>query len=82
MSLKKLSINVADTVNIGEEMTRHFINSLPEGFHKSIAGEIVTMETMKRRIIVGDAMINDMEALLYREIEKHQGITFSTYALL
>ena len=57
------SINVADTVNIGEEMTRNFINFLPEGFHKSIPGEIKTMETMKRRIKVGDAMIYDMKAL-------------------
>ena len=42
------SINVADTVNIGEEMTRNFVNSLPEGFHKALSEEIKTMETMKR----------------------------------
>ena len=60
------SINFADTVNIGEEMTRIFINSSPEGFHKSIAGEIKTREKMRRRIKVGDAMIYDMEALLNR----------------
>ena len=42
------STNVADTVNIGEEMTRNFVNSLPEGFHKAISGKIKTMETMKR----------------------------------
>ena len=40
------SINIADTVNIGEEMTRNFVNSSPEGLHKSISGEIKTMETM------------------------------------
>ena len=42
------SINVADTVNVGEEIARHLVNSLPEGSHKSISGEIKTMETMKR----------------------------------
>ena len=42
------SINVADTVNIGEEMTRNFVNFLPEGFHKAISWKIKTMETMKR----------------------------------
>ena len=30
------SINVADTVNIGEEMTKNFVNSLPENFYKAI----------------------------------------------
>ena len=53
------SINVADTVNIGEEMTINFVNSLPEGFHKAISGKIKTMETMKRGIKVGDAIIYD-----------------------
>ena len=60
------SINVADTVNIGEVMTINFINSLPEGFHKAISGKIKTMETMKRGIKVEDAMIYDMEALFSR----------------
>ena len=60
------SINVADTVNIGEEMTRNFINSLPECFHKALLGTIKTMDTMKRGIKVGDAMIYDMEALFSR----------------
>ena len=60
------SINVADIVNIGEGMTRNFVNSLPECFHKAISGEIKTMDTMKREIQVGDAMIYDMEALLSR----------------
>ena len=60
------SINVADIVNIGEGMTRNFVNSLPECFHKAISGKIKTMDTMKRGIKVGDAMIYDMEALLSR----------------
>ena len=60
------SINVADTVNIGEEITRNFVNSLPECFHKAISGEIKTMDTMKRGIKVGGAMIYDMEALFNR----------------
>ena len=40
--------------------------NLPEGFHKAISGKIKTMETMKRWIKVGDAMIYDMEALFSR----------------
>ena len=44
------SINVADTVKIGEEMTRNVVNSSPEGFHKTISGKIKTMETMQRGI--------------------------------
>ena len=60
------SINIADTVNIGEEMTRNFVNSLPEGLHKSISGKIKTMETMKSGIKIGDTMIYDMEALFSR----------------
>ena len=42
------SINVADTLNIGEAMTRNFVNSLPESFHKTILRKVKTMETMKR----------------------------------
>ena len=60
------SINTADTVNIGEEMTRNFVNSLPEGLLKSISGKIKTMETKKSGIKIGDAMIYDMEALFSR----------------
>ena len=60
------SINIADTVNIGGEMTRNFVNSLPEGLHKSISGKIKTMGTMKSGIKIGDAMIYDMEALFSR----------------
>ena len=60
------SINVADIVNIGEGMTRNFVNSLPECFHKAISGKIKTMDTMKRGLKVEDAMIYDMEALLSR----------------
>ena len=39
------SINIADTVNIGEEMTRNFVYSLPEGLIiNQYQGK--TMETM------------------------------------
>ena len=34
------TINVADSVAIGEEMARNFAKALPDGFHKPITGKV------------------------------------------
>lgn len=36
---------------------------LPNGFHTPIRNEVVTMETLKKRVKFGDARIYDMETL-------------------
>ena len=60
------SINVVDTVSIGEEMSLDFVKSLPGGFHNRLTNRVKTMETMKRGVVVGEKTVYDMEALFSR----------------
>ena len=47
-------------------MASKFSDSLPDGFHAPIKKELVTMETLKKRVKVGDACVYDMEKLYAR----------------
>ena len=60
------SINVVDTVSIGEEMSLDFVKSLPDGFYNRLTNRVKTMETMKRGVVVGEKTVYDMEALFSR----------------
>ena len=48
---------------MGHPMASKFSDSLPDGFHAPIKKELVTMETLKKRVKVGDACVYDMEKL-------------------
>ncbi len=61
-------VNVSNAVAIGDQMSNTFINSLPGGFYNVIHRGVVTMETMKKGVKVGDKTLYDMEKLFSRFI--------------
>ena len=54
-------VNVDNALAIGSAMSCKFMAHLPSGFHSPIKKEVVTMETMKKKVNIGDASTYDME---------------------
>jgi hypothetical protein len=59
-------VNVHNALSIGNSMAAEFKGTLPTGFYKAIHSKVVTMETMKKGIKIGDKTIYDMEKLYGR----------------
>ena len=59
-------MNVADSLEIGENMTTEFRASLPIGFHSTISSPIKTMEHINNGVKVGDTTIFDLDAIFLR----------------
>ena len=59
-------MNVQDAIQIGEQQSKDFAASLPEGFHNTIQKRVKTMEVMKKAVRVKDKAIYDMEVLFAR----------------
>jgi len=57
------SINVADTLAIGQAMTHSFKESLPEGFHNPIKKKVKTLEALKKGVKIECKTAYDIEAL-------------------
>ena len=60
------SVNVQNALHIGEQQSKDFADSLPEGFHSPIGKRITTMEVMKKALTVKGKPIYDMDALFAR----------------
>ncbi|CAL8305583.1 unnamed protein product [Arctogadus glacialis] len=60
------SVNVQNALHIGEQQSKDFADSLPEGFHSPIGKRITTMEVMKKALTVKGKPIYDMKALFAR----------------
>ena len=74
------SINVVDTVSIGEDMSLDFVKSLPDGFHNRLTNRVKTMETMKQGVVVGEKTVYDMEALFSRLSDRVETLTSQLYS--
>ncbi|MES9884700.1 MAG: hypothetical protein ABW185_27970 [Sedimenticola sp.] len=59
-------VNVENALVIGEVMAADFNGRPPTGFYNAIHAKVVTMETMKRGVKVGDKTVYDMEKLYAR----------------
>jgi hypothetical protein len=59
-------VNVADALQIGEQMTASFKNSLPSGFHARIPMQVKTMEKLKLGMKVGEKTAFDLETIFLR----------------
>ena len=59
-------VNVHDALAIGERMSAEFKGTLPSGFYSPIHSKVVTMETMKKGVKIGEKMTYDMEQLYGR----------------
>ena len=58
-------VNVHNALAIGEGMASEF-KGLPGGFYSTIHSKVVTMETLKKGVKIGDQSIYDMEKLFGR----------------
>ena len=56
-------MNVLDSLAIGQEVASQFIVDFPCGLHNPLKKKEVTIETIKKRVKVGDASIYNMEHL-------------------
>ena len=56
-------VNVMDTVTIGKEMVNEFERELPSGFYKPLKKKVITLETIKKGVEIGDKTVYDMENL-------------------
>jgi len=59
-------VNVMDTVTIGKEMVNESETELPSGFHKPLKKKVITLETIKKGVKIGDKTVYDMENLYGR----------------
>lgn len=55
-------VNVQDALPIGEKMASEFTNKLPQGFYQPLSKQVVTMETLKKGMKIGNKMVYDMES--------------------
>ena len=58
-----VEVNVDTAYDIGQQTAAQFISSLPHRFYKSISKGVVTLETMKKGVRVGNSHTYDMEKL-------------------
>ena len=61
------SVNVEQAYNLGFNQVAKFINNLPKGFYRPQTKSVVTMETMKKSIKIGDIPFYDTN-LIYSRI--------------
>lgn len=59
-------VNVDNALAIGQAMASKFSGAVPDGFHSPIKKSVVTMETLKKRVKVGDVSVFDTEKLYAR----------------
>ena len=60
------NVNVYNCLSIGERMSAEFRNELPQNFYKPIKKEVVTMETLKKKVKIGSETAYDTEKLYAR----------------
>ena len=58
------SVNVQETLKMGESMFLDFRSSLPGGFHAPLKRKVKTMEYIKCQVAIGDKMLYDTASLL------------------
>ena len=57
------SVNVQETLKMGESMFLNFRSSLPGGFHAPLKRKVKTMEYIKYQVAIGDKTPYDMASL-------------------
>ena len=62
------SVNVQETLKMGESMLLDFRSSLPGGFHAPLKRKFKTMECIKCGVAIGDKTLYDMASLFCRLI--------------
>ena len=74
-----VEVNVDTSYDIGQQMAAQFISSLPHGFYKPISKRVVTMETMKKGVKIGNSHTYDMEKLyaMLLVVSQHRDIRVS-----
>ena len=62
------SVNVQETLKMGQSMLLDFRSSLPGGFHDPLKRKVKTMESIKCGVAIGDKKLYDMASLFCRLI--------------
>ena len=62
------SVNIDDSVTLGQERLETVETSLPKGFYNSIKQQTITFSNMKKAVKVGDTAAIDQEAIYARVI--------------
>ena len=62
------NVNVDRAFDIGTAQLVHFEKSWPEGFYNSLSKEVVTFASKKKRLVVGEHVVLDQEAIYARVI--------------
>ena len=74
------SVNVQETIKMGERMFLDFRSSLPGGFHAPLKRKVKTMEYIKCQVAIGDKTFYDMASLFCRLIAvgQHRQVELQT----
>lgn len=59
-------VNVDQALAIGEQVAAEFKGNLPSGFYKPLKSNVVTLETTKKGVKIGNTTVYDMEKLYGR----------------
>ena len=72
------SVNVQETLKMGESMFLDFRSSLPGGFHAPLKRKVKTMEYIKCQVAICDRMLYDMASLFCVLITEHRQAELQT----
>ena len=65
-------VNVQDALEIGDKMAIEFTANLPDSFYKTLHSRIITLESTKKSVKIGDKAVFDVEKLYGRMLVINQ----------
>ena len=63
-----LSVNVDDSIRLGEDQMKNFQKILPGGFYDTISGKVKTMANCKKGMKAGKKIVLDPEVIYARPL--------------
>ena len=64
--LSPASVNVDDSIQLGEQLMRSYEDGWPQSFHKPLSKPTVTMSISRKKVTVGDVRVFDTSLIFSR----------------